>query len=133
MTILGGTGDSQCAARLSHLDVRLHFLIDKAELTTPSPFRRLNAIENLLTRLGRMWRPETRLIVPATEVRMSPATYLALGGWVEQAEAATGTTQTRLLAYSSAAVLADPPPDGWIRLVLSSDLVQPARRGDEEG
>ena len=82
----------------AYLGFSLAWLIEQTQLTQPSPFRRLNAIENTIAELARQWRDCRRLIDPAAEIRMSEATRAAMCAWIQASEVASGETSVRLAA-----------------------------------
>ena len=101
----------------AYLEFKLSWLIDRADLTTSNPYRRLNAIENLITQLAHQWRDHLRPLDVAREIRMSEATRLSMRAWIEAEQIATGETIVRLAAYGSAAVRDQSVAEGWIRLI----------------
>ena len=94
----------------SYLEVRLDWLISKS--VHLEAYRRLNEIENMLSRLMKLGRP----LDPATELRMSEQTRQLLVFWVEEHEPATGDAVTRLAVYRSPALITTGVPDGWLRV-----------------
>jgi hypothetical protein len=103
--------------RPSCLEASLAFLIASSGITSTQSFRRLNAIENLLTRLARPWRSGTQPLRPATELRLSAPTLDAMSQWVLVGEH-DHRVATRFGEYRCAPVLDEHVRSGWIRLVL---------------
>ena|SRR5450759_3857432 len=105
----------------THLEFELEWLISATGLTQPSPFRRLNAIENAIAELVRQWRDPLRQIDPEQEIRMSKATCAAACAWIEADEMAEQETAARLAAYWLAAVRDEGVAEGWVRLLLGDE------------
>lgn len=102
-----------------HVEFALSFLIEKGEVHQPRADRRLNALERTVGLLARPWRPDVR-VMPASELRMSPATLQAYRAWVEGEADATGQAATRLQEYG--ATIHPSVPNGWVRLLLRRDV-----------
>jgi hypothetical protein len=102
-----------------HLEFTLHYLIERAEITTPRAEHRLDDFEGTIAALARRWRPE-RPLAPARELRMADETREAFLEWVESEDPSQGHTLERLAVYASGAVTDDTVPEGWVRLHLNA-------------
>jgi lipase chaperone LimK len=102
-----------------HVEFTLHYLIQRAGVSTPHATHRLDRFEDAIARLSRSWRP-ARPIAPARELRMADETREALIAWVEAETAEQGRNLERLGVYASGAVTDDSVPEGWVRLRLDA-------------
>lgn len=105
-----------------HVEFTLHYLIQRAGVTTTHATHRLDRFEDTIARLSRSWRP-ARPIAPARELRMADETREALLAWVEAETAGQGRTLERLGVYASGAVTDDSVPEGWVRLRLDAPAI----------
>ena len=103
----------------AYLEFKLSWIIERSEITNPSPFRRLNSIENLITQLAHQWRDHLRPLAVEREIRMSEASRVAMCAWVEGEQIASGETALRLAAYGLAAVRDETVAGGWVRLLIA--------------
>jgi hypothetical protein len=100
-----------------HLEVSLHFLIRRSEISVFIPRRRLNAIENMIARLARPWRAQLP-IDPALELRLSQRTRHELFLWIGPCHETDTATTARLVPYTLYPVEDESVPNGWIRLLI---------------
>jgi hypothetical protein len=106
-----------------YLEFRLDWLLQLADLGRAPTYRRLNAIQNLLTDLAGDWRKRRGPLNPLAEVQMSARTYHDLVTWIELRAPAVGVDQKRLSEYAPRVKARERMLDGWVRLLVQDEPV----------
>lgn len=108
---------TQAAARATHVDLSLGFVLTQTTVDADGIAGRLNAFERTVVALTRQWRRDP-VLAPVRELRMSPETLAALLHWLEGDEHPNPRTVARLAVYACGALTEPGVSDGWVRVLL---------------
>lgn len=88
--------------RLGSLEVNFEWLIAATGLrATNADVRRMNAVENVISRLARQWRDVLTLIWPASDLRLNTQTSDRLLAWIAISDSNNSRTIERFDVYAS--------------------------------